>query len=271
MTMLKKIKIRYVVITFIAIMLVFGFYSELQVVQIEYADQDLPVEFDGYRIAFVSDFHCEPFGKEEEKLIQAIVENNPDIVVFTGDMIDGDHDSILAVKQLLAGLQNRYPMYAISGNHEDDIMDNDQRLLAYYEEYGVVNLDDSSVELKKEGATIGLYGLSYREGYYSEDFFEKPDYQAHAFNILLYHDAYAFPIVSKIGYDLVLSGHTHGGIVRLPFIGGLFNNKGTLFSDYDNGVYEANGSTLISSRGLGDASIPRYNNRRELIIVTLTQ
>ena len=89
------------------------------------------------------------------------------------------------------------------------------------------------------------------------------------FNILLYHGTDKFDGIAPYNYDLVLSGHTHGGIVCLPFIGGIISNQKELFPKYDSGVYTSGLSTMISSRGLGDASIPRFHNPREVICITL--
>lgn len=264
---MKKLVIVTIFTVFLYIII--GFYNGLEITNYTYRDGELPKEFDGYRIAFISDLHCKLIGKNQDKLIHAIASFNPDIVVFTGDMIDSEHKDITPVKELLVGLAWKYPMYAISGNHEKDNTLNYDKLLKYYEDYGVIDLDNKSQKISKRGAHIGIYGLSYRESYYIKNDSFKPNREENKFNILLYHDATVFPHISLYGYNLVLSGHTHGGIVRLPFLGGVINNNGTLFPKFDNGMYHINGSTLISNRGIGDSYFPRFYNRSEVVCVTL--
>lgn len=246
-----------------------GFYSGLETTYYTFQEAAIPIEFDGYKIAFVSDFHCKEFGNKEEELINSIYEINPDLVVFTGDMIDGNHEDLTPVVDLLSGLSGKYPMYAISGNHESDSDLQFNELLGYYEEYGVIFLDNAQEIITKGNAQIGIYGKPYVGNYYTLEYLKEPNKSLAEFNILLCHDATVFPVMSTIGYNLILSGHTHGGIIRIPFIGGLINNNGGLFAEYDSGLYTKRNSTLISSRGLGDARIPRFYNRSELICVTL--
>lgn len=253
----------------ILIFFCFGFYNGLELTDYTYRDRELPKEFDGFRVAFISDLHCKTLGKKEDKLIYTIISCNPDIIVFTGDMIDGDHNDITPVKNLLAGLSDNYPIYAVSGNHERDNAENYEALLTCYREYGVIDLDDKHQTITKKDEHIGIYGISYRASYLISNEHHKPDKEENAFNILLYHDATVFPQVSLFGYNLVLSGHTHGGVIRLPFIGGLINNNCTLISKFDNGMFHINESTLISNRGIGDSDIPRFYNRAEVVCITL--
>jgi predicted MPP superfamily phosphohydrolase len=262
-------KLGLVIIIICILFITYGFYNGLEITNYTYGDKELPREFDGFRIAFISDLHCKLLGRKQGKLIHAITSCNPDIVVFTGDMLDGDHKDITPIKDLLVGLKGKYPMYAVSGNHEKDNILNYGTLLKYYEEYGVVDLDDKSLKLSKNGAHIGIYGLSYRDRYYIKKTSHKPDKDKNEFNILLYHDATAFSLTSLYEYNLVLSGHTHGGIIRFPFLGGLINNDLTLLSEFDNGMFHMNGSTLISHRGIGDSYFPRFYNRPEVVCITL--
>jgi uncharacterized protein len=262
-------KLGFVIIILIILFIAYGFYNGLEITNYTYSDKELPKEFDGYRIAFISDLHSKLIGRKQYKLIHAIEDCNPDIVVFTGDMIDGYHMDISPIKDLLVGLKEKYPMYAVSGNHERDNVFTYDKLMKYYEEYGVIYLDNKSLKLKKKNSHIGLYGLSYQDKYYIKKTSHKPDKDESDFNILLYHDATAFSWISEYGYNLVLSGHTHGGIIRLPFLGGLINNNGTLLSEFDNGMFHLKGSTLISNRGIGDSYFPRFYNRSEVVCVTL--
>lgn len=268
---MKNIKKRgkIVFIFIFIIILAYGFYNGLTTTYYTYESKGLPKQFDGYKVVFLSDFHCKKEGNKESKLIDRIIGCKPDMVVFTGDMIDRRHQDLTPVNDLLAGLSGKYPMYAVSGNHETDDIVKYNKLLDYYKEYGVNFLDNSHDIISKEGAQIGIYGKAYRSYNFDVDFLQGPNKEESKFNILLYHDATAFPQISSLGFDLVLSGHTHGGIIRLPLIGGLINNRGTLIAEYENGIYERYGSTMISNRGIGDAVIPRFNNPSEVVCVTL--
>ncbi len=262
-------KLGFVIIIICILFIIYGFYNGLEITNYTYRDKELPRDFDGYRIVFISDLHNKLLGRNQVKLIYAIESCNPDIIVFTGDMIDGDHKDISPIKDLLIELTGKYPMYSVSGNHEKDNTFTYDMLMKYYAEYGVIDLDNKSLKLMKKGSHIGLYGLSYRDRYYIKKTSHKPDKDENEFNILLYHDATAFSLISLYGYNLVLSGHTHGGIIRLPFLGGLINNNGTLLSEFDNGMFHMKGSTLISNRGIGDSYFPRFYNRPEVVCVTL--
>lgn len=264
---MKKLVIVAILIVFLYFII--GFYNGLEITKYTYRDKELPKEFDGYRIAFISDLHCKLIGRNQDKLTRTVASLNPDIVVFTGDMIDNEHKDIGPVKELLAGLAWKYPMYAISGNHEMDNKLNYDKLLKYYKDYGVTDLDNKSQTISKKDGRIGIYGLSYRDSYFIKNSSYKPDKDENNFNILLYHDSTVFSYISLYGYNLVLSGHTHGGIIRIPFIGGLISNDWTLFPEFDNGMYHINGSTLISNRGIGDSYFPRFYNRSEVVCVTL--
>jgi predicted MPP superfamily phosphohydrolase len=259
----------YFLVAIIVVFLMFGFYSELETTYYTYQNVSVPQEFDHFKIVFLSDFHCKEFGINEKKLIESIDACEPDLVVFTGDMIDGSHEDLTPVVDLLSDLSGKYPMYAVSGNHEKDNLQRYQELLGYYDKYGVVFLDDAYDVITVGTAKIGIYGKAYKYLYNIKRFLNKPDESIADFNILLYHDATAFPIINSAGYDLILSGHTHGGIIRIPILGGLLDNDGGLFAEYDDGIYTMNDTTMISSRGLGDAWIPRFNNRSELVCVTL--
>ncbi len=247
-----------------------GFDQRLQVTRYRYYNSKLPQAFEGTRIAFLSDLHCKSFGRGQSELLAAIEEAKPDIVVLTGDIVDESHTDLSAVEALLQGLQAIAPAYYITGNHEllPTAANQYDSLLKLLEQYGVTNLDDRTVALKKDDQSIALTGSRYRSFYVTQYL---PQADESQFNILLYHGSDVFDLLAPFGYDLVLAGHTHGGLVRLPLVGGLIGNDGELFPPYDGGIYTQGASTMLSSRGLGDAVLPRFYNRPELVLVTLTQ
>lgn len=263
----QKIILRAILFLFI-LWVLSGFDHRLEVTRYEYANAKIPSDFDGFRVVQISDFHLKKFGKNEAGLIQAVRNCSPDLILLTGDVVDENHSDIAPLRELLAGISDLAPIYFVSGNH--DLYKDTARLygemLSLFEEYAVINLDDAAREITRGGSSIFLTGSRWRSKYVT-DYLSPAD--TRNFNILLYHGSDYFPQLSTYGYDLIFSGHAHGGIVRLPFVGGVFANDGSLFPKYCSGYHTLHGSTLISSRGLGDAFIPRFYNRPELVCVTL--
>lgn len=245
-----------------------GFIEPLSVSKYEYHNNSVPKSFDGFKIVQLSDFHCKDFGEDEHTLIDKIKDLSPDLILFTGDMVDEIH-STDNLDKLLKGIYNIAPIYAITGNH--DTIDNSiyEEMLSLYNKYDVQLLDDSFSTVTSDNDTINIYGSGFSD--WAGNCIQATNDNSKNLNILLYHDSNAFPLVSNMGYDIIFAGHTHGGIIRLPFIGGLIGNDKKLFPKYSSGsFYNANTScTMYVSRGLGDSDIPRFYNSPELILVTL--
>lgn len=251
----------------ILLYIISGFYNPLVLTRYDYTSSKVPEGFDGYRIVHISDFHCKEFGDRESDLIAMIRNANPDLILFTGDSIDDEH-SLDNYRNLITGIYDVAPIYYVNGNHEYDASAPLAEMKELNEQYQVHDLNDASVVIGHNGDSILLSGLDFRLT--MRGLRNNIDYaNTTMFNILLYHGTDKFDGIAPYNYDLVLSGHTHGGIVCLPFIGGIISNQKELFPKYDSGVYTSGLSTLISSRGLGDASIPRFHNPREVVCITL--
>ena len=251
----------------ILLYIISGFYNPLVLTRYDYTSSKVPEGFDGYRIVHISDFHCKEFGDGESDLIAMIRNAEPDLILFTGDSIDDEH-SLDNYRDLITGIYDVAPIYYVNGNHEYDSSAPLAEMKELNEKYQVHDLNDASVVIGHNGDSILLSGLDFRLTL--RGLRNNIDYaNTTMFNILLYHGTDKFDGIAPYNYDLVLSGHTHGGIVCLPFIGGIISNQKELFPKYDSGVYTSGLSTMISSRGLGDASIPRFHNPREVICITL--
>ena len=264
---IKKSTIFLIISGLILFYIISGFYNPLTVTEYTYTSSKIPNSFDGYRIVQISDFHCKGFGYQEEDLIEAIRDCNPDLIVFTGDSIDDEHP-IDNYAYLLEGIYGIAPIYYINGNHEYDDTAPLDEMFALHREYEVINLNDKSTIINHGDGTILLSGLDFRKtmmNLRNDIKYANTSY----FNILLYHGTDKFDGIAPYNYDLVLSGHTHGGIVCLPFIGGIITNEKELFPKYDSGIFTVDHSTMISSSGLGDASVPRFHNPREVVCITL--
>lgn len=243
--------------------------SKLSVTSYTYKNERVPESFDGYRIVHLSDLHCKSFGANNQVLIDSIADLAPDVILITGDSIDGTHQDLTPLDQLFAGIADIAPIYAISGNHEYDTGAPLSELYDLYSKYGITNLDNQETYLTRGDDIISVKGLdgNTMKAYWDKDFLtrENPD----AFSILLNHYPGQLTSVLRYSYDMILAGHLHGGVIRLPFAGGLFGNKGDFFPDYSGGEYRLNHTTLYVSRGIGDTVIPRINNRPEVVCITL--
>lgn len=233
-----------------------------------YSSARLPEDFDGYRIVQISDYHNKDFGSGQADVIRLVNDARPDVIFLTGDMVDGRHDDIDAARELLEGICDIAPIYYVTGNHELSMKAQAQyrEFCELMEQCGVTELGGGHIRLYRGGSSIMLYGIGYgrrelmRNGLAAD---------SEEFNILLYHGSDDFDIASQYGYDLVFSGHAHGGIVRLPIIGGVFGNREKLFPEYDSGLFTRGASTLVANRGMGDSYIPRFYNNPQVLLLEL--
>ncbi len=265
---IRRLIISLSIVLILVIFLAFGFNSSLEVTEYSYTNAKIPSEFDGYRILQISDYHNKDFGDNQASFIKAVEQANPDIIVLTGDIVDEDHEDIIASKEMTEGMADIAPTYYITGNHE--LKPEAEKQYEMYKQVmtdsGVVHLDNQSVYLTEGDSSIILHGKQYY-AHYIDLYLEPAD--TDEFNILLYHGSDNFDEIAPMNYDLVLSGHAHGGVIILPFVGGLIGNEGDLFPKYDFGMFENGNSTLIANRGVGDAEIPRFFNPPEITVVTL--
>ena len=235
---------------------------------------DLPPEFDGFRIAVLSDLHGMSFGKDNSRLVRAVSDAKPDMIAILGDMITYPSD-LPAFESLLDGIEGIAPIYCINGNHEWAAHCVDKvRELAF--SHGAHFLSNAYEPLYCGSSRIIVCGAEDKNG--RADMETPPELAARLrgeypddFVLWLYHRNDTLTGFPGLPVDLVLSGHAHGGIVRLPFIGGLLDVHSKLGAEYENGMYEENNTVMIVSRGLGNSiAVPRFLNRPELVCVTLS-
>lgn len=246
--------------------------------EFEIAGKKIPTDFNGYRIVQVSDLHNAVFGEENSKLLDRIKAAMPDIIVVTGDIIDSRRTNIDVAVSFLEKAVTIAPVYYITGNHESRI-DSFAQLEKGIKQCGVTILDNSSITLVKGTGEINLCGIS--DPVFKADLlFDDGEavaarnldglYEKDRFNILLAHKPDYLELYAEENFDLVFSGHAHGGQVRLPVIGGLYAPGQGILPEYDSGLYEKDGTTMIVSRGLGNSLFPlRVFNRPEIITVIL--
>lgn len=241
---------------------------------------ELPEAFAGFTIAHISDLHNAEFGKNNEKLLRILREESPNIIAFTGDLVDSNHTDIDCALLFVRQAVEIAPCYYVAGNHEAWLGTQYEVLHAELIKMGVVVLQNESVKLEYNGASIQLIGVNdpafSREGdYLAETILETALSQIQievreGYTILLAHRPEHFRVYRDKNIDLVLSGHAHGGQFRLPFIGGVIAPDQGFFPEYDAETYTEQNTTMIVSRGLGNSIIPvRINNRPEIVIIEL--
>ncbi|MDD6203151.1 MAG: metallophosphoesterase [Lachnospiraceae bacterium] len=238
------------------------------------------------KAAVISDLHNKQYGKDNEKLLKAIDGIAPDFCLLTGDILTArPGKSFDVAAKFTQTLARKYPVYYGIGNHEYRLKRYPETYGESYPEYtdclkqaGVQILENESILIKENN--IRVTGAMIDRNYYRRLHTEKmePEYlnhtlgqaDEHCFQILLAHNPDYFPEYAKWGANLVLSGHVHGGVMRLPFLGGVISPKCTLFPKYDGGMFREGKSVMVLSRGLGMHTIPvRIFNPGELIVIHL--
>nr|WP_325211493.1 metallophosphoesterase [uncultured Oscillibacter sp.] len=238
---------------------------------------DLPRGFDGCRIVVLGDLHSTYFGEKNEKLLEAVRAQEPEYIFLVGDLLDAFRDVPEGYAgETAAGLADIAPVYYVTGNHEWAVGDVPE-LKKTLEARGVTVLSNGFTALERNGDNLVLAGIDDPNGYADQKSPEavaeevRAAYGEDAFWMLLAHRNDRFPEqYSLLGADLVISGHGHGGVIRLPFTDGLVSTDRTFFPSYTAGLYEENGSALFVTRGLGNTGPSfRLFNRPEVALVIL--
>lgn len=234
-----------------------------------------PEAFSGFKIVQISDLHNAEFGTDNQKLIDILKKEAPDAIVITGDLIDARRTNTEIAESFARRCMEIADCYYVPGNHE-------ARLGGTYDAFesaliadGVNVLRNGSVRIRKEMDAIRIIGVDDPAFAKASDAITNLDAALEAlssddFTILLAHRPELIDEYSKWGIDLVLSGHAHGGQIRLPGIGGLYAPGQGFFPRYTSGNYTVGDTEMIVSRGIGNSAFPlRVNDRPEVVIVTL--
>lgn len=272
--------LRRVLLFLIFILFCVGFFHwsnhSLQVQRFTFTSPRLPAGFDGCVIVQLSDLHGALFGEDNRDLLKVVAKERPDYIFLTGDLLDQYRATPHSYAASLGGaLADIAPTYFVTGNHEwalRGVPDLKREL----EAAGATVLTNEYVLLERGGDQILLAGIDDPNGFADQKTPEElagelrgaePD----AFWMLLAHrNNYFEKEYSLLGADLVISGHGHGGLIRLPFTDGLVSVERSLFPSYTAGFYEANGGKVFVSRGLGNSGRTfRLFNRPEMVVLTL--
>ncbi len=238
------------------------------------------------RFAVISDLHDCEFGEGNRLLFEAFLKIKPEAVIIAGDLVDaGPGSDPVRTLGFLKKLHDEFPhIFYAPGNHERKLFERigyTRQMMLFKKglpRTGVSLMRNERSDLPND---ISIYGLDLNHDYYRKlikkpvplkilrMLLGRPD--PARFNILIAHDPDHFPEYSLWEPDLVISGHVHGGIIRLPKIGGLISPAWTLFPKYSSGFYEEKESYLLVSRGAGSHTINlRINNPPEILSLDLS-
>lgn len=252
-----------------------------------YEIQSKKIKNHAFKAVMVSDLHNVEFGNQNETLLQKIKEEAPDMILLAGDLVLGKEGaSTRPAFRFLEEAVKLAPVFYAPGNHE-------QRMKLFPQVYGreylvfekkakrlgVIFLENETREYEVKGEKILLSGLALPYKYYKKGIklpLEKKllikllgKASAEQFQILLAHTPKYGSDYLEWGADLTFSGHYHGGMIRVPFLGGVISPDFRIFPKYCHGIFEKNNSRLIVGAGLGEHTIPlRIFNPRELVVVT---
>ena len=245
-----------------------------------------------YTFALLADLHGYVYGRDNDRLIRAVTDASPDAVLCAGDMFvarmqDG-RLKMEAGEHVLRELAKRFPVYAANGNHEKKIKSFTKEFGNAFDRYrsalkraGVIYLENESFVI--EDKNIRITGLDLSRDYFQKVVKKHMDTgflestigeiggaEKERFQVLIAHNPQYFKEYADWGADLTVSGHVHGGIIRLPFVGGIVSPTIALFPKYNGGKYMHEGRTMILSRGLGTHTIHvRMFNPGEVSVIRI--
>lgn len=276
--MYKKKKRARLGITFLLFVLIIGAIlvdSATRLVTEEYELEfsNLPAAFNGYRITQLSDLHCKEYGEDNADLVAAVKETNPQIIVITGDLIEYA-SQLWYVQKLIPRLVEIAPVYYVTGNHEwaNDAL---PALFTELENLGVKVMRNRYEVITLGNDSIILAGVDDPNGPADQKSPEQLVSEIRAaegdkFIVLISHRNDLIELYSSLDVDLILAGHAHGGLVRLPFTDGLVDASRKWFPSYTSGVYEVGDNTLLVSRGIGNGkAFLRFLNNPHIPVAIL--
>lgn len=268
------------ILILLVILLLYAFSETLQVVRYTVESDKLTAPI---RLVLLTDLHSCYYGDEQKDLIRAIEKQKPDFICLAGDIFD-DKTPHRGTMALLDGIADAYPCYYVTGNHEH-WSEEVTVLNALLASYGVTVLAGDTVQYTSGGQTVTISGIDDPTGFHDMGIYGLPDPEtwygqlalaeeavsgSPHFSLLLSHRPEKTEEYKNSSFDLVLSGHAHGGQIRIPFLmNGLFAPNQGYLPEYAGGRYVLGDTTLIVSRGLCKNDLPRVFNRPELVVIDL--
>lgn len=234
------------------------------------------------KFVVITDLHNKEYGEKNADLAELVKEQNPDFIAVCGDMVNRGDSDTTKMKDVLEKLSKIAPTYCCLGNHErDNAAKFGTDFKSETNSTGAVLLDNEYIKFTKNDKSVLIGGMSdypYYEFYTPDDdvpsrtlWEEFAEKAKNNFTILLHHQPeYIAEDAKKTDIDLIVCGHTHGGQIQLPFIGGVIAPNQGLFPKYDKGEFDLDGTKMIVCAGLSNpVFIPRINNQVEIGVVTI--
>ncbi|WP_411842707.1 metallophosphoesterase [Salinicoccus sp. HZC-1] len=254
--------------------------KDIVTTQYVHKSERVPYAFDGYKIVHVSDFHNARFGRLSKKLLEKIKEADGDVILITGDIIDRRTPNLKRSVNFINQVVKILPTYYVTGNHEAHYK-RFARLEQIIDQSEMKNISEASARLYIGNEYIHLIGMEdlwfYGEeedhlvtGRFESKLKERLEDKDDRLTLLMSHRPELINLYSKYPIDLVFSGHSHGGQIRLPFVKGLYAPHQGVLPKYTEGIHTKNGTSVVISRGLGNSRFPfRVFNHPEIVIVEL--
>ena len=279
----KKFIVLAAIVAILILLIIWIAYgnTDLEIYKYNVKSEDIPSEFDNFRIVQISDLHNAEFGENNEKLLLMLKQADADIIAITGDMIDSRNTDVDVAISFAQKAVNIAPVYYVNGNHESRVSGEYEKLKQGLTDAGVTILENSSADITIGDEAITLIGINdptFRMDIVDDTMEQNIAHQL--VNVIPDNDNYKVLLAHRPEYfdvyagkvDLVLSGHAHGGQFRIPFIGGLVAPGQGFFPEYYEGSHIKENTEMIVSRGIGNSIIPfRINNKPEIIVAELTK
>ena len=268
-----RIWIRFAAVVLILTLTVAALYHGL-VVRGYTVSSDKLSKGSSVRIVVIADLHSHIWGDDQQPLFDMIKGQQPDIIALVGDIVD-DREPMEGAQLFLERVTEIAPTYYVSGNHEY-LSGNYDEIFDMIQSYGITMLSNERLDLTIHGVELCLCGVddpellsTAEECFLLRDNFS--DLDDSTYNILLAHRPELIEEYLPYDFDLILSGHTHGGQVRVPLlVNGLWAPNQDWFPEYAGGRYDFSKQTMIVSRGCGvEAKLPRVFNPPEVVVVDI--
>lgn len=228
----------------------------------------LPAAFDGFTILHLSDLHEKEFGAGNSELLSLLDTEKFDMVALTGDLVLGYRPILNAALHLVEGLRGR-PIFSVCGNHEWELGQGEE-MNRRLREAGAQVLSNGCVPLRSGSSRLWVAGVDDPVTGRARLRQALSGVTGDAPRLLLAHSPHIYDEAVQEQIDVVLTGHTHGGQIRLPLLGAAYVPDMGLFPRYDYGAYRTGKTTMVVNAGLGESLLPlRFNMRPEIVLVTL--